>query len=57
MAIGLGGLGLAPKVFWSMTLPELQAAVRGRFDEGTRAGVPPRAALGELMTAYPDNQE
>lgn len=31
MALGFGLLGLEPRAFWTLTLAELNAAVRGRL--------------------------
>ncbi len=57
MAIGFGLLGLEPRAFWSLTLAELDAAVRGRLG-GTRSGHPPaRRELAALMTRFPDLEE
>jgi len=54
MAIGFGLLGLEPRAFWSMTLAELDAAVRGRLGV-TRAERPPaRRELAALMQRFPD---
>lgn len=54
MSAGLGLLGLAPAVFWSMTLKELDAALRGRLGAGTVDGPPDQASLAELMQRFPD---
>ncbi|WP_072392077.1 phage tail assembly chaperone [Hyphomicrobium sp. CS1GBMeth3] len=54
MAIGFGVLGLEPRAFWSLTLPELDAAVRGRFG-GVHAERPPsRRELDALRARFPD---
>lgn len=53
MAIGLGLLGLEPRAFWSFTLAELDAAVRGRF--GVTERPPARRELAVLMERFPDN--
>jgi uncharacterized phage protein (TIGR02216 family) len=59
MELGLGVLGLAPLVFWSLTPRELQAALRGRF--GTSLGgegeAPSRADLDRLMRQFPDHED
>jgi uncharacterized phage protein (TIGR02216 family) len=53
MGIGLGVLALAPAAFWSMTLKELAAAIRGRC--GPALPVPPsRSDLDALMQRFPD---
>lgn len=52
MAFGLGVLGLGPDAFWSMTLKEMAAAVRGVVPEAeTPVG---RDAMQALMRRYPD---
>ena len=55
MAVGLGRLGLAPNVFWNMTLPELDAALRGAFGDRL-AGALDRSELKDLMIRFPDEQ-
>lgn len=52
MRVGLGVLRLSPRDFWSMSLPEFQAACEGLF--GPAAGPPPRQRLDELMQLFPD---
>lgn len=54
MAIGFGLLGLEPRAFWSLTLPELDAAVRGRFGTVRAEAPPSRRDLDVLVTSYPD---
>tara|TARA_R110002110_G_scaffold24174_8_gene90978 strand:+ start:2805 stop:2990 length:186 start_codon:yes stop_codon:yes gene_type:complete len=51
MELGLGHLRLAPRDFWSMTLPELAAALGGA---GRSAGAISRAGLNALTNLYPD---
>jgi uncharacterized phage protein (TIGR02216 family) len=52
MAFGLGVLRLPPKHFWSMTLREMAAAMRGALpDQPERLA---KARLDELMQRYPD---
>ena len=50
MALGLGALRLPPDAFWSISLPELLAAL------GPAAGLdaPARADLDALMQRFPD---
>ena len=55
MAAGLGLLGLAPAVFWSMTLKELDSALRGRLGVGAFDGAPDAQSLSDLMQSFPDN--
>lgn len=54
MAIGFGVLALSPAVFWSLTLKELEAAMRGRLGHAPVAGVPTRQEFAALLAAYPD---
>ena len=54
MAAGLGILGLAPAMFWSMTLKELDAALRGRLGCSALDGPPDSDALAALMQRFPD---
>ena len=55
MAVGLGRLGLSPKVFWSMTLQELDAAMIGL--SGTqRVARFARTDLSKLMATFPDEK-
>ena len=52
MAFGLGVLGHDPNAFWSMTLKEMAAAVRGVVpDADAPVG---RDAMQALMRRYPD---
>lgn len=61
MRLGLGGLGLPPAHFWSMTPVELTRALEGAgLIAPAEAGRMTRAGLDRLMAAYPDtapNQE
>lgn len=54
MAIGLGGLGLSPLVFWALTPRELDAALRGRFGAHGGAADFTRHDLSQLMQKFPD---
>lgn len=56
MAIGFGLLGLEPRAFWSLTLAELNAAVRGRFGAARPDAPPSRRDLADLAQRYPDKQ-
>jgi hypothetical protein len=54
MAIGFGLLGLEPRAFWSLTIAELEAAVRGRFGSRPTEGPPSKADVASLTCRYPD---
>ncbi len=54
MAIGFGLLGLEPRAFWSLTLAELDAAVRGRFGASQVDRPPTRREVNALGERYPD---
>jgi len=49
MALFLGERGLAPRDFWTLTLPEIQAVLGDGAPAATR-----RADLSRLMEAFPD---
>lgn len=55
MAIGFGLLGLEPRAFWSLTLPELDAAVRGRFGAARAERPPSRREIDQLTQRFPDS--
>ncbi len=57
MSIGLGLLQFPPEHFWSMTIPELQAAMSGSFGDGAMAAPLARKELDELMRRFPDEGE
>lgn len=54
MAIGFGILGFEPRAFWSLTLSELDAAVRGRFGTVATERPPSRRELDTLTQRFPD---
>jgi uncharacterized phage protein (TIGR02216 family) len=54
MMAGLGHLGLPPSTFWAMTLPELDAALRGHYGIGLATSLMTRSALSALMRSHPD---
>jgi len=54
MSFGLGHLKLAPRDFWSLSLPELNAALRVHFPDSSNALS--RTELNELMQINPDKQ-
>lgn len=54
MEAGLGALRLPPHIFWAMTPRELEAALKGAFGAGRRAGLMSRADLAALMNLHPD---
>jgi uncharacterized phage protein (TIGR02216 family) len=53
MAAGLGILRIEPRVFWSMTLRELAAALRC-LGSGVDERPPSRLDVDRLMQRYPD---
>lgn len=57
MAVGFGVLGLEPRAFWSLTLAELDAAVRGRFGTLRSEDPPSRREFSELQSRYPDDEK
>lgn len=52
MAFGFGKLHLSPVVFWSMTLPEMAAALR--WYSGQADTRPTHNDLSALMARFPD---
>jgi uncharacterized phage protein (TIGR02216 family) len=54
MIAGLGHLGLSPRDFWSMTLRELDAALRGHYGLGPATHALTRASLAAMMRTHPD---
>jgi hypothetical protein len=57
MKIGLGHLGLAPAVFWAMTLPEFFAALEGHLEKngaGKGRDAPMLEEADELFTMFDD---
>lgn len=54
MAIGFGLLGVEPRAFWSLTLAELDAAIRGRLGPMNSEAPPARTDLVSLMQRFPD---
>lgn len=54
MGIGLGLLGLEPRAFWSFTLAELDAAVRGRLGIARLDTPPSRREFAGLAERFPD---
>ena len=54
MRLGLGALGLAPDVFWSMTPAEFRFALEGAGLVQARGQAMDRDAFETLMTAFPD---
>jgi uncharacterized phage protein (TIGR02216 family) len=56
MAVGFGLLGLEPRAFWSFTLAELNAAVRGRFGAAASERPLSRRDLIALGQQYPDTE-
>ncbi len=54
MAAGLGLLRLEPRAFWSMTLREIEAALRGLYGVAGTDRPPARADLTAMMQQFPD---
>lgn len=54
MGVGFGLLGLEPRAFWSMTLKEIAAAVRGRLGVAAYHAAPSRSEMTSLMHRFPD---
>jgi uncharacterized phage protein (TIGR02216 family) len=54
MIAGLGHLGLTSRDFWSMTLRELDAALRGHYGLGPPTHALTRASLMTMMRTHPD---
>lgn len=54
MAAGFGVLRLSPATFWSLTLKELEAAIRGRSGGAMPISPPSRADLNHLLSLHPD---
>ncbi len=54
MSFGLGKLRLAPTEFWSLTLPELNAALQAHYPADNRPLS--RQQLNDLMRRHPDNK-
>jgi len=57
MALGLGVLRLAPGEFWSMSLPELNAAITGLTGAALADAPPTRDDFGALMQRFPDTEK
>ncbi len=54
MQFGLGTLKLAPRDFWSLSVLELNAALRAyQWEADSR---PSRRDIEQMMERYPDNQ-
>lgn len=54
LRLGLGRLGLAPDVFWSMTPAEFRAALEGAGLLAPAGAALTRDRLDALMRAHPD---
>lgn len=57
MAFGLGLLRLSPEAFWTMTLPEFGAALRGAKGEFATITPLDAASLQGLMKMFPDDSK
>jgi uncharacterized phage protein (TIGR02216 family) len=53
MRVALGHLRIPPAVFWTLTLPELDALLRGALGQ-PGLETPTRAGLASLMQRFPD---
>ncbi len=56
MAIGLGILGLEPRVFWSMTMKEIEVVLNAHLGRGQALAPPSQIELSALMKRYPDHR-
>ena len=56
MSLGLGVLKLEPRVFWSMTLREIEVVLNAYLGRGQIFRPPTREQLSALMTIYPDTK-
>lgn len=55
MALALGRLRITPRDFWSLTMPELGALLRGLFGhDGASGPAIGRPALEALLARFPD---
>ncbi|RTL71910.1 MAG: phage tail assembly chaperone [Hyphomicrobiales bacterium] len=54
MGLVLGHLRMPPDVFWRLTLPELDAIIRGSFPAAEAPSGVNRSTLSALMTRFPD---
>ena len=54
MQFGFGTLKLAPETFWSLSVPELDAALRAY--QGDPADRPVRDELERMMQQFPDTR-
>lgn len=57
MSVGFGGLGLAPRDFWSMTLLELSFALSGLQGPHLISTPLAKDEFNALMMRYPDRAE
>ena len=58
LALGLGVMGLTPRVFWRLSLAEWHAMLEGHAMRFAGVGVPAlgRAELAQLILRYPDRE-
>jgi uncharacterized phage protein (TIGR02216 family) len=54
MAVVLGSLRLPPATFWALTMPELDALLRGALGIVGSDTAPSRNGLSALMARFPD---
>lgn len=55
MALGLGELALSPEAFWAMTLPELRAALIGKYGIGPSMSIS-QNTFDHLLQTFPDQK-
>ena len=54
MAFGMGRMNLAPRDFWSMSLPEMDATIEGATGSAGREKYPSRNTFEAMIAEYPD---
>jgi uncharacterized phage protein (TIGR02216 family) len=55
MRLVLGTLRMPPDMFWRLTLPELDAVLRGAFPDTPPVRGVSRSNLAALMARFPDS--
>lgn len=55
MALALGRLRITPRDFWALTMPELEALLRGALGQGAHPASPlDHSVLADLLARFPD---